>query len=194
MKRVIAALMLAWLGSGAALAQATAPYAGQHRQPIKALTPSEIDDLLAGRGMGLAKAAELNSFPGPAHALDLADALGLSAGQRAAIGEIRARMSEQAMALGRRLIGLEADLDRSFAEAAIDTATLEAKLQDIAQVQARLRGVHLRAHLETRRVMNPAQIAQYNQARGYGDGQDGADKSKPGVHGPGGGHGGGHKH
>jgi hypothetical protein len=40
-------------------AQAQQPYAGHETRPIKALSDREIADLKAGRGMGLALAAEL---------------------------------------------------------------------------------------------------------------------------------------
>ena len=40
-----------------------APYAGMERRAVKALTDREITDLQAGRGMGLALAAELNGYP-----------------------------------------------------------------------------------------------------------------------------------
>jgi hypothetical protein len=43
----------------------------------------QIADLRAGRGMGLALATELNGYPGPMHALEMADALDLSGQQRA---------------------------------------------------------------------------------------------------------------
>ena len=62
---------------GAALAQVS-PYAGQQTREIKALSAQEIDDLLNARGMALAKAAELNGYPGPRHSLELADKLGFS--------------------------------------------------------------------------------------------------------------------
>jgi DNA repair protein RadC len=39
------------------------PYAGQQTRSIKALSPEDIDELRKGAGMGLAKAAELNSIP-----------------------------------------------------------------------------------------------------------------------------------
>ena len=42
---------------------------------IKALSDQQIADLGAGRGMGLALAAELNGYPGPSHVLELADKL-----------------------------------------------------------------------------------------------------------------------
>jgi hypothetical protein len=50
-------------------AQTTSPYTGQEQRAIKALSDEEIRDLLEARGMGLAKAAELNSYPGPLHVL-----------------------------------------------------------------------------------------------------------------------------
>src|SRR5213082_2691255 len=71
----------------------TAPYAGQQSREIKALSPAEIVDLEAGRGMGMAKAAELNHYPGPAHVIELTDRLGLNPEQRAAIEAIFARMN-----------------------------------------------------------------------------------------------------
>lgn len=48
------------------------PYAGQESREIKALSPDEIAALRKGDGMGFAKAAELNGYPGPRHVLDLA--------------------------------------------------------------------------------------------------------------------------
>jgi hypothetical protein len=70
-----AAALLAGLGS----AYAQSPYAVQESHEIKALSPHEISDLLAGNGMGLAKAAELNRYPGPRHVPELAAQLQLTA-------------------------------------------------------------------------------------------------------------------
>jgi hypothetical protein len=44
-------------------AQSQSPYVGQEFREIKALSPQEISDYLSGKGMGLAKAAELNGYP-----------------------------------------------------------------------------------------------------------------------------------
>ena len=49
----------------------TSPYAGQQNRPVKALSPEDIAALRNGEGMGMAKAAELNGYPGPAHVLAL---------------------------------------------------------------------------------------------------------------------------
>jgi hypothetical protein len=48
-----------------AWSQAHQPYAGLEARAIKALSEQQIADLEAGRGMGMALAAELNGYPGP---------------------------------------------------------------------------------------------------------------------------------
>src|SRR3569623_1713127 len=61
---------------------AQTPYTGMQTRPIKALSEQQIADLGAGRGMGLALAAELNGYPGPSHVLELGDRLELTPDQR----------------------------------------------------------------------------------------------------------------
>src|SRR5512134_77899 len=68
-------------------ASTVSPYAADS-SPVRGLTAREVDDLLNGRGAGFARTAELNSYPGPRHAIDLADRLELTAGQRATAGRI----------------------------------------------------------------------------------------------------------
>ena len=96
----------------ASVAQTTSPYAGQEQRTIKALSDREISDLTEGRGLGLAKAAELNGYPGPMHVLELADSLGLSDQQRVKVQELFAAMKAEAIPLGEKLIAQEADLDK----------------------------------------------------------------------------------
>jgi Spy/CpxP family protein refolding chaperone len=152
----------------AATAQAPSPYSGQERRPIKALPETEMRDLAEGRGMGLAKAAELNSYPGPMHVLELADRLGLSEAQRAASEALVAPMRNQAIALGTQIIAAERDLDRAFAEHSVDADYLRRQVQKIASLQGELRATHLETHLAQRAVLTPEQIARYNALRGYG--------------------------
>jgi hypothetical protein len=45
----------------------TSPYAGVENRGLKTLSEQQIEDFRGGRGMGMALAAELNSYPGPAH-------------------------------------------------------------------------------------------------------------------------------
>jgi len=134
----------AMLFAGTVLAQTShQPYAGQDKRAIKSLSESEIADLVAGRGMGLAKAAELNGYPGPMHVL------------------------EHAAALGREIVAREAELDAAFAADRIDAAMLKAKTDEIAALLGRLRAAHFAAHLETKPVLTAEQIARYNALRGY---------------------------
>jgi hypothetical protein len=79
-----------------------------------------VRDLKEGSGMSLAKAAELNSHPGPLHVLELAGELGLSAAQRAATESLYAAMRAKAQVLGAKIVEAERDLDRAVAERRID--------------------------------------------------------------------------
>jgi hypothetical protein len=166
MIRIVLSLAIL-LTASAALAQHHQPYAGQHNRGIKALSEQETADLLAGRGMGLAKAAELNSYPGPMHALEMAQALGLDAAQVAALEDQKRRMATAAMALGQKIVAAERDLDRLFAERRIDAKTLQAQSEAIGSLQGQLRAVHLATHLETRAVLTDAQVRRYDELRGY---------------------------
>lgn len=148
-------------------AQTHQPYAGQDKRALKALSDAEIGDLMAGRGMGLAKAAELNGFPGPMHVLEHEKALNLTQAQRAAIAEIRTRMAAAAQVLGREIVEAERALETSFAEKRIDAGILKTQTEAIAALMGRLRAVHLAAHIETKAQLSGAQIAQYAALRGY---------------------------
>ena len=68
--------------SPASNAAAPSPYAGEESRSIKALSAEEIQDYEAGKGMGFAKSAELNGYPGPSHVLALSRDLHLSAEQQ----------------------------------------------------------------------------------------------------------------
>src|SRR6516162_1914120 len=151
----------------AAMAQSQQPYASLEARPIKALSEQQIADLRAGRGMGLALAAELNGYPGPMHVLEMADALDLSSQQRAKMQELFAAMKAEAVPLGERLIAQEAELDKAFANKTITAATLAASTEAIGATHAALRQAHLKYHLSTVEVLTPAQVQRYGQLRGY---------------------------
>jgi Spy/CpxP family protein refolding chaperone len=150
-----------------ALAQSQQPYAGLEARPIKALSEQQIADLRAGRGMGLALAAELNGYPGPMHALELADALDLSGQQRARMQELFTAMKAEAIPLGEQLIAQEAELDKAFASKTITAATLAASTEAIGATHAALRQAHLKYHLFTVEVLTPVQVQRYRELRGY---------------------------
>jgi Spy/CpxP family protein refolding chaperone len=160
-------LVLLALAAGPSFAQSAQPYAGLEGRPIKALSEQQIADLRAGRGIGLALAAELNGYPGPMHVLELADALDLSGQQRAKMQELFAAMKAEAIPLGERLIAQEADLDNAFASKTITAASLAASTEAIGATHAALRRTHLKYHLFAIEVLAPAQLQRYAELRGY---------------------------
>ncbi|MFL5264982.1 MAG: hypothetical protein ACJ8AH_00070 [Stellaceae bacterium] len=156
-------------------------YAGQQGRAIKALSDEEIAALRKGEGMGMAKAAELNGYPGPLHVLALMRDLRLTETQINQVTAIRDRMSATAFPLGAELIERERLLDGLFAQGRITPERLTAETAAIGEIQGRLRAAHLGAHLETRAILSPEQVPRYNKLRGY-DGTSGSDHSHPVGH------------
>ena len=146
---------------------ATSEYQGQELRQIKALSQQEIEGYLQGKGMGMAKAGELNNYPGPKHVLENADALALSAEQRQQTEALFKQMQSAAIALGEQLIAREKALDTAFAEQSINPDDLTSLTNEIAQLQGQLRAVHLQAHLHQRALLSQHQLHQYNELRGY---------------------------
>ena len=72
MARHLAAALALLLAAEPAITSTPSPYAEFADRSIRALSETQREELLAGRGMGLALAAELNGWPGPAHVLELA--------------------------------------------------------------------------------------------------------------------------
>lgn len=151
----------------AAFAGTVSPYTGQEAREIKSLSQQEIEDYLNGKGLGYAKAAELNHYPGPRHVLDIAKELTLTEEQIKRTQAVFDAMKEQAIMLGKQLVEKEQELDRRFASGSIDAESLKTLLSDIGTLQARIRYVHLNAHLEQKALLTKHQIHQYDQLRGY---------------------------
>lgn len=165
---LFAGALLATVGS----ASAQSPYADQESREIKALSGEEISDLLAGRGLGLAKAAELNGYPGPAHVLELAAQLQLTPEQTARTEALFKKMQGRARDIGRRLVEEERVLDRHFSSKSITPARLQLSLERIAALQADLRRVHLETHLEQTVLLSESQVVAYAKLRGYREGAE----------------------
>ena len=163
-------LVLATFAFAASLNAASAqhqPYAGLDARPIKALSEQQIGDLKAGRGMGLALAAELNGYPGPMHVLELADRLGLTTEQRTRVQTLFTSMKAEAVPLGEKLLAQETELDRQFAQKLITPALLSSATAEIGQTQGALRHAHLKYHLATLDILTPEQTQRYAMLRGY---------------------------
>src|SRR5882672_3908837 len=146
-RHLFLAIAFAAATMGPALAQT--PYAGEQARPIKALSDQQVADLQAGRGMGLALAAELNGYPGPSHLLELATQLGLSDDQQKRIQGLFDAMKAETIPIGERLISQEGTLDALFAAHTATPEAVAAATAAIGDTQARLRAAHLRYHLST---------------------------------------------
>ncbi|MDX2217570.1 MAG: hypothetical protein SF172_00910 [Burkholderiales bacterium] len=156
--------------SAAALLAACAqlsPYAGQEALGIKSLSATEIKGYLDGQGMGFAKPAELNGYPGPMHVLELADDLKLSELQRAQTAELLHMHKAEARELGRQYVDAEAALERIFASREAESSALHAALAHSADLQRRIRSSHLSTHLKQTALLAPEQIREYSRLRGY---------------------------
>lgn len=172
MKPIFVPALIACLQISAApaLAQtAASPYVGQEVRDIKALSPEDVDAYLSGKGMGLAKAAELNGYAGPSHVLELASQLELTPEQRTETEALFASMAAKAASLGKMLVTEERKLDHLFATKSITPEALSSALAEIGALQAKVRGAHLEAHLAQIEILTPEQNARYAQLRGYGE-------------------------
>lgn len=156
-----------------------APVAGQDRlsspyrpavtPDLRGLSVDEAAALREGTGMGLARAAELNSYPGPRHLLDAVQEgrLPASAEQRRRTEDIFDRMKRDAQRVGAEILAEEKGLEATFRARTITETELRARVARIAALQGELRTIHLAAHLATRALLTDAQVAQYDRLRGY---------------------------
>jgi Spy/CpxP family protein refolding chaperone len=162
--------------------QGQSPYVGFETRDVKTLSTERQEGLKRGAGLGYALAAELNGYPGPMHVLELADQLGLDADQKARTQRAFEKMRKEAIAAGEALIAAEAHLDRLFTQKQITYDRIEAQTAVAAGQEARLRAIHLKAHLEMAEILTPEQMESYARLRGYAGGasqQQGHGGNKP---------------
>jgi hypothetical protein len=143
------------------------PYAGHGSDEVVSFTEDELQQLRNGEGMGFAKPAEMNGYPGPKHVLELATELSLTAEQTANVREIFDAMKAAAIETGERLIAAEKHLNDRFRHRHIDAESLATAVAEVARLRGELRTVHLAAHLTTRAALSDEQAASYDRLRGY---------------------------
>lgn len=167
---LVATLLLAGCVSKAPAADAPPanPYAEIPEGDIRGLSEEEVRTLLEGTGMRLALPAELNGYPGPKHALELADELALTDEQRAEVQALYDSTNAEARRVGREIVDLQTTLEAAFRDGSIDAARLEELGAKLGERWGELRLVHLRAHLDMMEILTPHQRTMYDQYRGYG--------------------------
>ena len=164
MRVLIAACLFA--AAGWSLAQHS-PYAGQQEREIKGLSAKEIEQYRSGAGMGYAKAAELNHFPGPMHVLELGEKLHLSAEQKIAAQRLMESHKAEARVLGAKLVEAERALEALFRGGSVSEKALAEAVNNAASVQGQYRLSHLETHRRMRALLTDAQTARYDELRGY---------------------------
>jgi len=142
-------------------------YISEVNNEIKALTDEELNQLLNGKGMGLAKAAELNNYPGPRHVLDFSHELNLTNEQKEKSESVFKIMQTEARQIGKLIIKKEKELDSAFKTNTVEEKIIKEKVMEIAQLKGKLRFVHLDAHLKQKEILTNEQVTTYSKLRGY---------------------------
>ncbi|PSB22756.1 hypothetical protein C7B61_02680 [filamentous cyanobacterium CCP1] len=164
------------------LSNAQSPYVTQLDSPVRGLDAQEVDDLLNGRGAGYALTAELNSYPGPRHVLDLNRELALSSEQEQQIEVIFRQMDAEAKRIGQQIVELEQQFSNSFAQGTVSESEIEEKTQQLALLYGQYRAIHLQPHLEVQRLLSAEQIAKYDELRGYSNSPIQSTPNSPAHH------------
>ena len=147
-------------------------YEGQQEREIKALSADEVKQYLSGAGMGYAKPAELNRFPGPMHVLELADKLDLTPEQRTRTKVLMDAHKVEARAIGAKRAESERAIEMLFRSGKVDESELAKSIREAAVLEGEYRMTHLETHRRMRALLSDEQVARYVRLRGYeGDGE-----------------------
>jgi len=136
-------------------------YAAPPAREIKALSAQEQRGFTEGENMGMARAAELNGYPGPKMVLEMAQMLKLTPEQMAATRELMTRQKAEVRKLGAELVDAERTLDVVFREHRADEAQVGRLTTQIAQLQGRIRAAHLQTYMGAAALLTPEQMQQY---------------------------------
>jgi len=127
--------------------------------------PPDRDGLLNAEGMGQARVAELNGYPGAKHVLELAKELSLTEGQKKSVREIYEEMRTRVKELGKRIIDIEEEMNDAFKDGLVSAKSISDDAEQVGKLRGRLRAVHLVAHLRTKNVLTTKQIELYKKLR-----------------------------
>jgi Spy/CpxP family protein refolding chaperone len=125
------------------------------------------DQYLSGAGMGYAKAAELNHFPGPMHVLEHAGELRLTAEQRSATEKLLQAHHAEARAVGAKLVAAEEALEQLFRSGQVESGALAQAVAAAARLEGEYRLSHLETHRRMRALLTEEQVKRYDALRGY---------------------------
>jgi Spy/CpxP family protein refolding chaperone len=161
-------MALAGVLGGAALTWGQHGHSGSHEEGHRAAQAcaTEFEQVVgAGRGFGMAFAADENGYPGPMHVLELKDRLKLSAEQEAKMQHLMHAMFAESKPKSARLLEAEATLKRLFTDRTADEATVRAAVDGVERARREVRLVHLLTHLKTRDLLSEEQRRIYHETR-----------------------------
>jgi uncharacterized membrane protein/Spy/CpxP family protein refolding chaperone len=138
--------------------------ANQYRD-IKAHSMQKIAAYINGKGMGLAKAAELNHYPGSKHVLELSSQLNLSQAQITKTKNLYQNMHKQAVYIGQLIVEKEKILDALFSTQQINEENLRQVITEIHTYQGDLRFIHLKSHIQQKNILSKEQAKLYDAIR-----------------------------
>jgi hypothetical protein len=113
-----------WTLHAQTLTPTPGPYAGQQNNSVRGLTEAEIANLREARGMGLARPADINGYPGPVHVIELSDALSLTTEQRDTVAMLYQQMRAEAIPIGEQILAQYGALESSFHERTVTVDAL----------------------------------------------------------------------
>jgi hypothetical protein len=137
------------------------------KSEIKTLSKEQINSYLNGEGMGLAKPAELNHYPGPKHVLEFSNELKLTEDQINQTNRLIDEVKINAVSLGYQIIEKEKELDSLFVNNIVEEKTIRSLLLKLAELNGELRFVHINAHIKQEKILEHNQIELYDKLRGY---------------------------
>ncbi len=130
-----------------------------------AIPKEDIVGYLSGAGMGMAKVADHNLYPGPVHVLAFSEELGLTDEQVEQAQELYLKMKNKAARLGAEMIVKETLLQKEFANKTVSQSVLRELVSTASRLKGEIRYTHLEAHIQQRKLLTEHQIQLYSQLR-----------------------------
>lgn len=140
-------------------------YFALHTPVAVAQVPADRDLLLGGGESGQERPAEVNGFPGPARVLELDKQLRLTDEQKKSLRAIADDMRKRAVELGKRIVGIEEELNEAFRTGMVNEQSIRDDAEQIGRLRGKLRTVRLTAHFRARKVLTAEQLSAYRNLK-----------------------------
>ncbi len=126
-----------------------------------ALTRVEADAYLTAKPLGFTRVADLNGYPSPRQVLRWSTSLKLNIPQYNRTVMNYKRMRKYAIQYGREIVRKEQLLDSLFQRDVINVRQMERLVREIAELEGKLRAVHLKARIAQKHFLDDEQLLHY---------------------------------